>query len=84
MLSKPISNASSSAFLAANTSTSITVDDRGSCYVSEAITRPSLFRMTTPRLALLSSTNVAASNLILYQGVFEGGQDVCYWQYLGV
>ena len=86
MLSKPISSASSSALLTTNTLTSITVDGRGSCYVSEAITRPSLFRMTTPRLALLSSTNVVASNLILYQGVSraKGDQDVCCWQYSGV
>ena len=71
MLSKPISSASSSTLLATNTSTLITVDGRGSCYISEAITRPSLFQMTTPRLALLSSANVASSNLILYRGLLE-------------
>ena len=79
MLSKPISNASSSALLVANTSTSIIVDGKGSLYVSEAFTRPSLFQMTTPRPTLLSSANVAPSKLILYQGASGGDQDVCCW-----
>lgn len=79
MLSKTISNASSSTLLTANTSTSITVDGKGSFCVSEAFTRPSLFWMTTPRLALLSSANVAPSKLILYQGNSRGYQDVCCW-----
>ena len=61
MLSRPISSANSIALCVASASISITVAGRGTCCVSEAITRLSLFRITTPRLALLSLAKVVAS-----------------------
>lgn len=62
MLSNPNSKASSRARLAANVSTSMTVGGRGTYCGKEAITKPSVFRITTP---LLSFSNTTPSKLTL-------------------
>ena len=65
MLSNPNSNANSNARHAAKVSTSMTVGGSGTTSNNEAITNPSWFRMTTPKLALFSHSKSALSKLTL-------------------
>lgn len=66
ILSKPSSKANSTALRAANAFTSMTVGGSWITSNSEAITKPSWLRITTPKSATFSFSKIAPSKLILY------------------
>lgn len=66
ILSKPSSKANSTALRAANAFTSMTVGGSWITSDSEAITKPSWLRITTPKSATFSFSKIAPSKLILY------------------
>nr|POE72617.1 hypothetical protein CFP56_10731 [Quercus suber] len=73
ILSKPSSKANSRALHAAKTSTTTTMDGRGICWDSDAMTRPSLLQMITPRPAILSLAKVWCKGFeILGDGPSDG------------
>lgn len=66
ILSKTSSKANSTALRAANAFTSMTVGGSWITSDSEAITKPSWLRITTPKSATFSFSKIAPSKLILY------------------
>lgn len=66
ILSKRSSKANSTALRAANAFTSMTVGGSWITSDSEAITKPSWLRITTPKSATFSFSKIAPSKLILY------------------